>query len=80
MNENPEIAKLQIQTRSSKLQYIDMCQFNLSYLAHIDFETTNEMSVAEFNNVYNILLKVKEEERQAQEKALAEAKARSGKR
>ena len=56
-----------------------MCQFNLAYLAHIDFETTNEMSVAEFNNVYQILLKVKEDERQAQEKALAEAKAKSGK-
>ena len=57
-----------------------MCQFNLAYLAHIDFETTNEMSVAEFNNVYDILLKVKEEEKRAQEKALNEAKAKSGKR
>lgn len=65
--------------RSNKLQYIDQCQFYLAYLAHIDVETTNDMSVAEFQNFYNILLDQKQHEKEEQEKAIQAAKAKKGK-
>lgn len=52
-----------------------MCQFNLAYLAHIDVSTTDEMSVAEFNNFHEILMKQKKYEKEEQEKAIARAQA-----
>ena len=62
--------------RANKLQYINMCQFNLAYLANIDFESTNEMSVAEFNNVHRILVEQKQHEKEEHDKAIAASKAK----
>lgn len=78
MSEDPQLAFYQMRARASKLQYIEQCQFFLSYIAHIGMSETNEMSVAEFNNLYNILLNQKQYEKdqyeEAQRKAMANKK------
>lgn len=67
---------LERRMRSIRLQQIDTKQFNLAYLANVDFESTDNMSVAEFDNLHNILLERKRFEREEQEKAIKAMKSK----
>lgn len=78
MSDDPELAAVQVQIRRDRLQYIEQSQFYLAYLSNIGIAETDSMSVAEFNNLHQILLDQKKFEKEEREKAMKAAKAKKG--
>lgn len=76
MSRDPKVIPYQVRARQIRLQNIEQCQFYLAYLANVGVEETNDMSVAEFKNMYQILLDQKQYEKEEHEKALKAAKSK----
>jgi hypothetical protein len=64
-----------IEYRSARLRQIKMKQFDLVYYGHFSWSDTIRMSSSELNWNHTRLLEVKNEEREAQEKAFNEAQS-----
>lgn len=76
VEENIKIRNIRLNAYNNILKQ----QFQLSYYGRISYEATDNMTVMDRKNMYNILTEQKEAEKKAHEEAIKQAKAHTPKR
>lgn len=66
-----------LKIRQENLDYIIKRQFQLVYFGHFNYADLDELSLSEFDALYNTLVEQKQEEQKAQEEEIRKAKEKS---